>query len=129
MSYARYGSLSTSSRDTTSRESDVYVIPSNEIKRRLINDHKVVVIYNYASWCGPCKAIASDYVNLVRNYNSPECVLVKEDVDDNLDPIQHPQVNAVPCFFFFLNGKYRSDMTINEANIGAVARNIQRLLN
>ena len=90
----------------------VLKISSDQERNNLIKNNKVLVIDNYADWCGPCKTIAPVYAELCQKYSKPGiCMLVKEDIDQEFNE-KEEQVTGVPTFHFYINGSLRKDLTL-----------------
>ncbi|KAL8259192.1 hypothetical protein R6Q59_027145 [Mikania micrantha] len=64
---------------------------------------KVVIANFSATWCGPCKSIASYYIELSEKY--PSLMFLTIDVDELTDFSTQMDVKATPTFFFFRDGK------------------------
>ena len=77
-----------------------YKIQNINDKNNLINSTKLLVVYIWGDFCGPCKQIAPVYETLANKYNSAgNIVLSKEDVKLQITP----SVRGVPTFHFYLN--------------------------
>jgi len=68
-----------------------------------ISQDKKVIIDFFAEWCGPCKKIAPQYIELSKKY--PDIDFFKCDVDESSELSEQFDVNALPTFVFLLNGK------------------------
>jgi len=66
-----------------------------------ISSPKVTVVDFYATWCGPCKAVAPQYEDMSRSYDEKQCVFCKVDVDRCRDIAQRFNVTAMPTFAVF----------------------------
>ncbi|KAI1911064.1 thioredoxin trx1 [Ophidiomyces ophidiicola] len=64
---------------------------------------KLVVIDCFATWCGPCNAIAPKVAQFSEQYS--DVAFYKVDVDDVPDVAQELGVRAMPTFVFFKNGE------------------------
>jgi|688.fasta_scaffold00008_231 thioredoxin 1 len=103
-------------------------ITSNADREKYLNNYKVVVVDNYASWCGPCKMIIGPLNELYNKYHREGvCCIVKENAELSL-PNQRLKVKpqAVPCFHFYLNGNLVD--TIMGADVQRVEENIVQLV-
>jgi thioredoxin 1 len=74
---------------------------NNELALELRNSHpnQLVVVDFYATWCGPCIAIAPFYHQL--SVNHPGVLFLKCDVDKCSDTARDFRVSAMPTFVFF----------------------------
>ena len=68
------------------------------------NKTKLVVVDFYATWCGPCKAIAPHVETLSGRY-AKEASFYKVDVDKVPDVAKDAGVQAMPSFGFYGDGK------------------------
>jgi thioredoxin 1 len=68
-----------------------------------ISQDKKVIIDFFAEWCGPCKKIAPQYIELSKKYSDID--FFKCDVDENSELSEQFDVNALPTFVLLLNGK------------------------
>jgi thiol-disulfide isomerase/thioredoxin len=90
---------------------EVPEISSSQHKLDIINSNKKLVVYNYANWCAPCKECASQVNQLSEQHSQFGIVFVKENVDHNFQ--RHGEIEVVPCFHFYKNGQFQSQMTLN----------------
>ncbi|KAA8492603.1 Thioredoxin [Porphyridium purpureum] len=76
----------------------------SEFGRAIVSaGHKLVVVDYFATWCGPCRAIAPLMEQLSEEY-AATCVFLKVDVDVARDVAQQQGIRSMPTFGFFLNG-------------------------
>ncbi|VDN98535.1 unnamed protein product [Rodentolepis nana] len=68
----------------------------------LVKGDKLVVCDFYATWCGPCKALAPKLEALAKEKTS--VVFVKVDVDEMEDLAQKHEVSAMPTLIVFKRG-------------------------
>ncbi|RDW69498.1 thioredoxin [Coleophoma crateriformis] len=64
-----------------------------------LKDNQIVVLDAFATWCGPCKAIAPQVVKLSEAF--PAAHFVKIDVDEVPDVAQELGIRAMPTFLIF----------------------------
>ena len=100
----------------------VHEVTSKESFRKAIQQQSLVVVDFYATWCGPCKAIAPQLEKLAAE--NPNVSFVKVDVDQVQDVAAESGVNAMPTFFFYKNGE-KIDEVIG-ANLIAIKDRIKK---
>lgn len=72
--------------------------------QELINSNKPVLIDFFATWCGPCQALAPILVEAKKELG--EVVnIIKIDVDKNQEIAAQFQVKGVPTMVLFQSGK------------------------
>ncbi|CCE64440.1 hypothetical protein TPHA_0H02360 [Tetrapisispora phaffii CBS 4417] len=84
---------------------DIHKITSLAEYEKLISrdEGKLSVIDFYATWCGPCKAMAPHLSKFVKEYSKVN--FYKIDVDENVDIAQKCAVTAMPTFFLVKDGE------------------------
>jgi len=137
MSYKKYKNLTPHTGEYQNKDgstalsevkesTELYLVPSvksKEDKHSITTNNKIVVVDIYGEWCGPCKKCEPEYSEFARKYTRPgKCMIVKEDIDNNFTD----DVQGVPMFQFFINGKL--DGVITGANMKAVENKILDLI-
>ena len=69
-----------------------------------IKKNKLVFVDFWASWCGPCRALASIVQELTKEY-SGKVLISKLDVDKNPTTAERFQVFSIPTMIIFKNGQ------------------------
>ena len=70
----------------------------------LKNGDKPLVVDFWATWCGPCKAIAPVIAELAEEYDG-KLVVGKCDVEENDDIAMEYGIRNIPTILFFKNGE------------------------
>ncbi|KAG5476937.1 hypothetical protein LSCM1_05270 [Leishmania martiniquensis] len=84
----------------------------------LVHQPKLTVVDFFATWCGPCKAVAPLIENLASRKQHVN--FAKVDVDRTPDVIREYPVRAMPTFYFFKKGKVVA--TFEGADINSVTK-------
>ena len=86
------------------------VTSSSDMKAQLeaAGDSLVVVDF-YATWCGPCKAIAPQ-IEAMSTGEFSAVKFLKVDVDECEEVAMEYNITAMPTFIFIKNGKKVDDM-------------------
>ena len=69
-----------------------------------IKKNKVAFIDFWASWCGPCRALAPTIEELAKEY-AGKVLVGKLDVDENPTTAEKFQVFSIPTMILFKDGK------------------------
>jgi thioredoxin 1 len=70
----------------------------------IINSNNLVLVDFFATWCGPCQALAP-VLKDVKSELGAHISIVKMDVDKNQALASQYQVRGVPTLLLFKNGK------------------------
>lgn len=80
---------------------------TDENVNEIIESGKPVVIDFWATWCGPCKALAPIIDELAEQYEG-QVVIGKYNVEDESDFSTDHRIMSLPTILFFKNGEKTS---------------------
>jgi thioredoxin 1 len=95
--------------------SSVIQITDTEFEKEVFSADKPVLVYFWASWCGPCRLV-SPSIDWVADSYSDRLKVVKLEVDPNPDSVGKCQVEGVPALRLF------KDKEIVESHEGAIGK-------
>lgn len=91
--------------------------------QELIDGNKPVLIDFFATWCGPCQALAPILVEAKGDLGDAISI-IKIDVDKNQEIAAQFQVKGVPTMMLFQNGKmlWRQSGVVSKNEIVSVVK-------
>ncbi|EPY52430.1 cytosolic thioredoxin Trx1 [Schizosaccharomyces cryophilus OY26] len=96
-------------------------ISKTEDFKAVIAQDKLVVVDFFATWCGPCKAIAPKVEQFSKTYSNAE--FIKVDVDELSEIAAEAGVHAMPSFFLYKKGQKVAEVVgANPAKLEAVIK-------
>eukprot|EP00827_Trimyema_finlayi_P001641 TRINITY_DN1678_c0_g1_i5.p1 TRINITY_DN1678_c0_g1~~TRINITY_DN1678_c0_g1_i5.p1 ORF type:complete len:122 (-),score=43.98 TRINITY_DN1678_c0_g1_i5:95-460(-) len=84
--------------------------------QQILKTNKFVMVDFFATWCGPCKAIAPDFEKLPASF--PGVIFFKVDVDQGETIAAQEAISAMPTFKAYKDG-VKLDEVIG-ANLGKI---------
>ncbi|KAI1874918.1 hypothetical protein JX265_003604 [Neoarthrinium moseri] len=94
----------------TSPKMTVHNLQTAEAFKAAIKDNKVVLLDCFATWCGPCKAIAPLLANHSNDEKYKDVFFAKIDVDELPDISQELGIRAMPTFMLFKDGEKADEL-------------------
>jgi len=102
----------------SSRKMTVHNIESVDAWKTALKQNKIVMLDCFATWCGPCKAIAPLLAKHSNEEQFKDVFFAKIDVDDLPDLAQELGIRAMPTFKIFVDGEQADELV--GANPGAL---------
>ena len=85
-------------------ENAKYVTLTGDNFDRVLADNPVVAVDFWATWCGPCKMLASVIEELADDFDG-RAVIGKVDVDENEDLARRFGIMSIPTVLIFKDGQ------------------------
>lgn len=72
-----------------------------------IENHRVVLVDFWATWCGPCKSMAPDLIEVARE-SADDVLIAKVDVDKERTLVERFNIKSMPTIITFRDGEMHS---------------------
>lgn len=95
--------------------SSVTQITDTEFETEVLQANQAVLVYFWASWCGPCR-LMSPLIDWAANTYSDRLKVVKMEVDPNPATVKQYQVEGVPALRLF------QGIQVLESSEGAIGK-------
>jgi thioredoxin 1 len=79
-------------------------LSDSNFEDEVLNSSQPVLVDFWATWCGPCRAIAPVIEELASEYNG-KVKIAKLDVDENGATASRFNIRSIPTLLFFNNGQ------------------------
>ena len=86
------------------------VLNDNNFDQEINKTDKLALVDFYATWCGPCSALAPILEEIEKKF-SEKLVLLKANVDDNKVNAEKFKVDLIPSIKLFKNGQIIDSFT------------------
>jgi thioredoxin 1 len=93
----------------------VLTITDSEFSIQVLETEQPVLVYFWASWCGPCR-LMSPIVESIASQYGDRLKVVKMEVDPNPESVASYNIEGVPAFRLFKTG------SVIEASEGAMSQ-------
>ncbi|KAI1462158.1 thioredoxin-domain-containing protein [Annulohypoxylon moriforme] len=113
---------------TTLPRMTVHNLETTEAFNKAIEENKIVLLDCFATWCGPCKAIAPIVANHSNDEAFKDIYFAKIDVDDLPELSQELGITAMPTFLLFKDGKREPAEKLVGANPNALVTVLKKSL-
>jgi thioredoxin 1 len=90
--------------EMTMAGADILNIGDSEFGKEVLESSEPVLVDFWATWCGPCRAIAPILEELATQYKG-KLKVAKINIDDHQDTPQQYGVRSIPTLLLFKGGK------------------------
>lgn len=87
----------------TTNNSSVIVLTDNSFEKDVLKSELPVLVDFWATWCGPCKAIAP-FLEALATENLGKIKIGKLDVDGNRETAAKYHIKGIPTLILFKDG-------------------------
>ncbi|KAI1381871.1 thioredoxin-domain-containing protein [Hypoxylon crocopeplum] len=112
----------------TSPRMTVHNILTADAFKEAVTENKVVLLDCFATWCGPCKAIAPILAKHSNDDKFKDIFFAKIDVDDLPELSQELGITAMPTFLLFKDGKTEPAEKLVGANPNALVTILEKYI-
>lgn len=88
-------------------------ISDNTFESEVLQSSSPVLVDFWATWCGPCKAMAPKLEEISATYNG-KVKIMKMDVDQNREIPARFGIRGIPTLILFKNGKMLDQIVGNQ---------------
>ncbi len=103
-----------------------FTFTDENVKEAIASGHPIVIDF-WATWCGPCMALAPAIDELAEEF-ADQVVIGKYNVDEETELSGEYRIMSIPTILFFKNGEQVRDLRMTGANKEELRKRIEKLL-
>ena len=103
-----------------------YHFTDENVKEAIASGHPIVIDF-WATWCGPCMALAPAIDELAEEF-ADQVLIGKYNVDEETELSGEYRIMSIPTILFFKNGEQVRDLRMTGANKEELRKRIEKLL-
>ena len=103
-----------------------YKFTDENVKEAIASGHPIVIDF-WATWCGPCMALAPAIDELAEEF-ADQVVIGKYNVDEETELSGEYRIMSIPTILFFKNGEQVRDLRMTGANKEELRKRSEKLL-
>lgn len=103
-----------------------YQFTDSNVNEVIASGHPVVIDF-WATWCGPCMALAPVIDELAEEF-ADQVVIGKYNVDEETELSGQYRIMSIPTILFFKNGEQVRDLRMTGATKEALRERIEKLI-
>ncbi|MBD5255758.1 MAG: thioredoxin [Barnesiella sp.] len=103
-----------------------YKFTDENVNEVIASGHPVVIDF-WATWCGPCMALAPVIDELAEEF-ADQVVIGKYNVDEETELSGQYRIMSIPTILFFKNGEQVRDLRMTGATKESLRERIEKLL-
>ena|ERR1700752_2715007 len=127
-SYSYFSVKSNTINNESALRQDDKGMSVEDFTKKVSNPNRLVLVYFHADWCVPCVKLKPEIVAL-ETESKEVCEVLKLDADENPKLSEYFEINTLPTFMMYKNGKkiwenngYQSKQQL-QAKIEAFSKN------
>lgn len=103
------------------------IFDNKNFSQEVLNSKGLILVDFFATWCGPCQALAPVIEDLAKKYEG-KAKIGKLNIEESMELAQQYGVMSIPALIFFKNGKEVKRLTPGFHNKEELIKETETLL-